>query len=108
MMIIKLGYCTLLTFELGKIKFVNGRSCGYEEGSQISFYYRDNGNESIHIATCMKNGSWIPDPHTYKCDTAEFEVTSKAEVLPLQCPEYHNMYSVLAYKLQCQYDYNYR
>ena len=58
----------------------------------------------------MKNGSWIPDPHTYKCDTAEFEVTSKAEVLPLQCPEYHNniMYSVLAYKLQCQYDYNYR
>ena len=58
------------------------------EGSRLSFYCRDNGNESAYVTTCMKNGSWSPDPHTYKCDTAEFEVTSKAEVLPrvILCP----------------------
>ena len=46
-----------------------------------------NGNESVYVATCMKNGSncWSPDPHTYKCDTAEIEVTSKAEVLTVLC-----------------------
>jgi hypothetical protein len=35
------------------------------EGSKISFYCRDNGNDVV--GTCMKNGSWSPDPHTYRC-----------------------------------------
>ena len=39
---------------------------GRMEGSWISFYCHDNRNEPVN-ATCMKNGSWSPDPHTYKC-----------------------------------------
>ena len=41
-------------------------SSGEMEGSWVSFYCHDNRNEPVN-ATCMKNGSWSPDPHTYKC-----------------------------------------
>jgi hypothetical protein len=56
--------------ELGKINFKDdsSRLNGYMEGSNISFYCRDDGNKPVYIvATCMENGSWSPDPHTYKC-----------------------------------------
>ena len=55
-----------------------GRSGGVED-SQVSFYCHDNRNESIS-ATCMKNGNWIPDPRTYKCQNNETrEVTTSKE-----------------------------
>ena len=44
----------------------SSRLSGGMEGSWISFYCHDNRNEPVN-ATCMKNGSWSPDPHTYKC-----------------------------------------
>ena len=52
------------------------------EGSKISFYCRDNGIESAYVvATCMKNGSWSPDPHTYKCQKEDVaSVTSKINI----------------------------
>ena len=52
------------------------------EGSKTSFYCRDDGNKSAYTVAilCMKNGNWSPDPHTYRCDTAEFEVTSKIDL----------------------------
>ena len=56
------GYCTLSISELG---FKNNSASGYMEGSKVSFYCHDNGNDMI--ATCMNNGSWNPDPHTYRC-----------------------------------------
>ena len=39
---------------------------GKMEGYQISFYCNNDRDEPVK-ATCMKNGSWSPDPHTYKC-----------------------------------------
>ena len=52
-------------------------SNGGMEGSRISFYCHDKRNEPV-VATCMKNGSWSPDPHTYTCQNNETrEVTSK-------------------------------
>ena len=39
------------------------------EGHWILFYCYDNRNEPL-VATCMKNGSWSPDPHMYKCHIA--------------------------------------
>ena len=52
-------------------------SSGGIEGSQISFFCHDKRNEPV-VATCMKDGSWSPDPHTYKCQNGETrEVTSK-------------------------------
>ena len=66
-----------LSSELGKINFKNESSSGYVEGSQISFYCYENRNKLV-VATCMKNGNWSPDPHTYKCQNNETrEVTSK-------------------------------
>ncbi len=77
---VHVGYCTLSISELGKMNFKGGSNGAsrYVQGSNISFYCRDNGNESPYIvATCMKNGSWSPDPHTYYIcqsnDTAEVE-----------------------------------
>ena len=61
-----LGYCTLSTSEFGEINFKDNSTSGYVEGSKISFLCRDNGSAYV-VATCMKNGSWSPDPHTYKC-----------------------------------------
>ena len=71
---LKLGYCTFSTPEFGKINFTNDTSSGYVEGSQISFYCNDNRNEPV-VATCMKNGSWSPDPHMYNCQEYEQDVT---------------------------------
>ena len=63
----KLGYCKLSTPEHGNINFMNKRDkSGEMEGSQVSFHCHDNRIEPMK-ATCMKNGSWNPDPHTYKC-----------------------------------------
>ena len=68
----KLGYCTFSTSTLGKVKVKNNTSSGYIEGSQVFFYCHVNGDEPVVAAcTCMKNGSWSPDPHMYKCQYSE-------------------------------------
>ena len=48
----------------------NSNSSDGMEGSQISSYCHDKRNEPV-VATCMKNGSWSPDPDTYNCQNDE-------------------------------------
>ena len=75
----KLGYCELSTPKHGNINFMNKRDrSGRMEGSQVSFYCHDNRIEPMK-ATCMKNGSWNPDPHTYKCQ--EMDAGSKIKFI---------------------------
>jgi hypothetical protein len=82
-----------LNSELGKINFKDNSSTGYMEGSKISFYYCDDGNDVVF--TCMKNGSWSPDPHTYKCQKEDVasSYNNNKKHSQIRCNRYHNLVS---------------
>ena len=71
---IKFRILYIFNFWTWKINFKDDSTRGYMEGSKIFFYCRDGG--SVIVAICMKNGSWSPDPHTYRCQKESMTLTT--------------------------------